>query len=447
MARPIRRIAMASGLAAVLIALALAVTVWSYRNAVEAHSRALGSATEIAASHAAETYLAREWEAMNEYLLSPSSRIRAEITARQAGFDANMSFVGIGDADEAPFVEGAVAANDEFLKIFARRGARGVSTVEAFRRLESELDTGQKAVLVPLRALRSVNQRQATRVEQRADASSSRALVAAILAGVLALAGGLGFAVYAVRLVKELGSRNDRLHKLDRMRDDFVASVSHELRTPLTSIRGYLELVLDGEVGDLTDEQRHFLSIVDRNADRLLRVVGDLLFVAQVEAGKITIETGPTDVDELVHQAVETARPAAAEQGVELELETDGLGRLSADRARLAQVLDNLISNAVKFTPPGGRVEVRSVREGDLAVLEVADTGIGISEEDQTRLFQRFFRTDNATQRAIQGTGLGLAIVKAIVEAHDGSISVASAPSEGTTVRVELPLERVEVAA
>jgi signal transduction histidine kinase len=231
------------------------------------------------------------------------------------------------------------------------------------------------------------------------------------------------------------------------VKDDFVASVSHELRTPLTSIRGYLELVLDGEAGDLTDEQRQFLSIVDRNADRLLRVVGDLLFVAQVDAGKIAIERAPMDVDELVHQSVEAARPAASEQGVELDLEVDGLGPLNADRARLAQVIDNLVSNAVKFTPSGGRVEVRSAREGDLAVLEVTDTGIGISADDQDRLFQRFFRADEATQRAIQGTGLGLAIVQAIVEAHDGAISVASSPGAGTTFRVELPLERELVLA
>ncbi len=301
--------------------------------------------------------------------------------------------------------------------------------------------------MIPLRALRLINDRQVHEARQKADLSSRRALLAGILAGALAIAGGLAFAFYAVRLVREIGSRNDQLRELDRVKDDFVASVSHELRTPLTSIRGYLELVLDGEAGDLTDEQHQFLSIVDRNADRLLRVVGDLLFVAQVDAGKIAIEKAPTDVDELVHQAVEAARPAATEQGVELELEVDGLGPLNADRARLAQVVDNLISNAVKFTPSGGRVEVRSVREGDLAVLEVTDTGIGISAEDQDRLFQRFFRTDEATQHAIQGTGLGLAIVQAIVEAHDGTISVASVPGAGTTFRVELPLERERVTA
>jgi signal transduction histidine kinase len=444
--RPIRRIAVASGLAVTLIAAALLLTVWSYRDAVSSRSATLQSANERAASQAAEKDLAREREAMNEYLISRSRTALVEITAKQGSFDASMSFVGIGDA---PFVESALAANDEFLQIFARRraGATSVSRVEAFRGLQSELNSGEKAVLVPLRGLRLVNQRQATRAELHANVSSRRALVAAVLAAALAIAGGLGFALYAMRLVREIGSRNEQLHELDRMKDDFVASVSHELRTPLTSIRGYLELVLDGEAGDLRDEQREFLAIVDRNADRLLHVVGDLLFVAQVGAGRIALEASPTDVEEVVREAAEAARPAAAAKGIKLELDVDGIGELTADRARLAQVLDNLISNAVKFTPSGGCVAVRSSRDGDVAIVEVSDTGMGISEEDQGKLFQRFFRADSATDQAIQGTGLGLAIVKAIVEAHDGAISVVSASGKGTTFRVELPIERDQVAA
>src|SRR5712691_1280056 len=164
--RPIRRIAVASGLAVTLIAAALALTVWSYRDAVSSRSATFQSANERAASQAAEKDLAREREAMNEYLISPSRRFRAEVTARQGSFDASMSFVGIGDA---PFVEGAVAANDVFLQTFARSVASGVSGVEAFRRLASEFDAGEKAVLVPLRGLRSVNQRQATRAELHAN--------------------------------------------------------------------------------------------------------------------------------------------------------------------------------------------------------------------------------------------------------------------------------------
>jgi signal transduction histidine kinase len=231
------------------------------------------------------------------------------------------------------------------------------------------------------------------------------------------------------------------------MKDDFVASVSHELRTPLASIRGYLELVLDGEVGELTEGQRRFLSVVDRNAERLARVVGDLLFVAQVDAGSHALDCSPTDLHTVVREAVEAASPLAREHEVELEVDADGAAEVNVDRARLAQILDNLITNALKFTPPGGYVEVRSFREGDVAVVEVADTGIGISKEDQEQLFQRFFRAEGAILHAIDGTGLGLAIVKAIVDAHGGALSVESVAGHGTTFRIELPLERVQVAA
>jgi signal transduction histidine kinase len=270
---------------------------------------------------------------------------------------------------------------------------------------------------------------------------------AAVAAAVLAIAGAGGVSICAVTLVGRIRSQNKELRRLDGMKDDFVASVAHELRTPLTSIRGYLELVLDGEVGELTEEQRRFLGVVDRNADRLLRVVDDLLFVAQVDAGKTALDCGPADLHALVREAVEAARPLAVEHGVELQLDAEGAAELIGDRARLAQILDNLIVNALKFTPPGGYVEVRSFREGDVAVVEVADTGIGISFEDQKQLFHRFFRAEGAILHAIDGTGLGLAIVKAIVDAHGGELSVESLAGRGTTFRIELPLDRVQVAA
>jgi signal transduction histidine kinase len=445
----IGRIVVASILAVTLIAAMLAVTVSSYRSALYAHKLEADSIRERSDSHAAETYLAREREAMNEYLLKPRRTVRAEIRAFQAEFQSNISKVGVGEPVESLYVRNAIAANDDFLAIFAARSGTRIQSVQALRHLETALDANEQNVLAPLHNLRSANSVYALRVAQSSDASSRRALLFAIIAGALAITGGLAFALYAVRLVRNIGSRNERLHELDRMKDDFVASVSHELRTPLTSIRGYLELLREGEAGELTDEQHQFVAIVERNADRLLRLVGDLLFVAQVEAGKIALEPGPTDIEELVRQAVDAALPAAIEKGIEfdLALEVDGVSELHADRARLAQVLDNLISNALKFTPPGGHVAVRTSRNADVVVIEVSDDGMGMSEEDQNMLFQRFFRTVSATEQAIQGTGLGLAIVKAIVEAHDGTISVESVAGEGTVFRVELPLVRELMAA
>jgi signal transduction histidine kinase len=344
-------------------------------------------------------------------------------------------------------VRRAITANDEYMATFAASSRTRVKSVQALRRLELELDARESDVLLPLRNLRAINAVYAESVRRSSDASSSRALLFAIFAGALAVAGGCAFALYAARLVRNIGSHNERLQELGQMKDDFVASVSHELRTPLTSIRGYLELLREGDVGELTGEQRKFISIVERNADRLLRLVGDLLFVAQVEAGRIALDPGSTHLEELVRQAVDAARPAATEKDIEIALDLDGLGKVQGDRARLAQVLDNLISNALKFTSPGGRVAVRTSRHADVGVIEVSDNGMGVSEADQGQLFERFFRTASATDQAIQGTGLGLAIVKAIVEAHDGAITVESVEGEGTVFRVELPLARELVAA
>jgi signal transduction histidine kinase len=235
-----------------------------------------------------------------------------------------------------------------------------------------------------------------------------------------------------------LTEQNDRLRELDRLKDEFVSLVSHELRTPLTSIRGYLELLLDDE--NLTDEQRRFIAVADRNSERLLEVVSDLLFLAQIEAGKIAIELGPVDLNDVVDECIESSSPVAAAKGIELRVHAQALPNLRGDRARLGQMLDNLVSNALKFTPAGGKVDVRLSADADGVVLEVEDTGLGIPSEEQAQLFERFFRSSRASENAIPGTGLGLTITKAIVERHGGRIELESAENVGTTVRVHLPL-------
>ena len=251
------------------------------------------------------------------------------------------------------------------------------------------------------------------------------------------------------RLLARERGQNEELRELDRLKDEFVALVSHELRTPLTSIRGYLELVLDGEPANLTDEQRQFLGVVERNSDRLQRLVGDLLFVAQVDAGRLALELDHLDAAEVGAEAVEAARPAADQKGLELRLTGDPHAKLVGDRARLSQLVDNLVSNAIKFTPAGGHVEV-AIRDGDGDVtIEISDSGMGISTDEQERLFQRFYRTAAATSQAIPGTGLGLAISKAIVDAHEGTIELGSSEGKGTTFRVTIPahVSRLEQAA
>jgi signal transduction histidine kinase len=246
-----------------------------------------------------------------------------------------------------------------------------------------------------------------------------------------------------------LAEQNDQLRELDRLKDEFVALVSHELRTPLTSIRGYLELVLDGAGTTLSEEQEQFLRVVERNAQRLQRLVGDLLFIAQVDAGRLSLEVGAVDLAEVAIESVEAAGPLAADKEIELVVAGDHVVEVTGDRSRLAQLLDNLISNALKFTPAGGRIDVCVTATPAGGQIDVADTGMGISEAEQDRLFGRFFRTAAATEQAIPGTGLGLAISKAIAEAHGGTITVESEVGRGTTFRVfvGVPPDELEQAA
>ncbi|MDP9261929.1 MAG: PAS domain-containing sensor histidine kinase [Actinomycetota bacterium] len=241
-------------------------------------------------------------------------------------------------------------------------------------------------------------------------------------------------------LLTQTQEQNERLRKLDRMKDEFIALVSHELRTPLTSICGYLELLLQDDVmAELPAAQMNWLEVIDRNAERLLRLVEDLLLTAQASAGNLALEQGELDIASIIEQAVQASGPVAAARSITLTCSTESLPPASGDRLRIGQVIDNLISNALKFTPAGGTVDVRAYPHGSAARIEVADSGMGISEDEQTQLFERFFRTARAQEEAIPGVGLGLSISKAIVEGHNGRISVRSVEGVGTTFFVDLP--------
>ncbi len=237
-----------------------------------------------------------------------------------------------------------------------------------------------------------------------------------------------------------------RSEELSSLREEFVAAVSHELRTPLTSIIGYLDLVVDGETENLTAEQQSYLGVVQRNADRLHKLVGDLLLVAEAEGGALALDINDVDLDALATRCVESARPAADAEQIGLTVEFGATRLIRGDAVRLEQMMDNLVSNALKFTPAGGRVAVRTATEDGHALFEVSDDGPGISAADQAQLFDRFFRTRDAIDQAIRGTGLGLAITKAIVDAHHGSITVESAVGRYSIFRVRLP-ETYEPAA
>ena len=219
-------------------------------------------------------------------------------------------------------------------------------------------------------------------------------------------------------------------------KDDFVANVSHEFRTPLTSILGYVELLLD-DGDELPDSHREPLNIIRRNSERLLGLVSDLLASRN---GQLIVSPQAVNVAELVRASVSAALPRAA--AAQVRLRADAPDRLDAhvDSARMSQVLDNLVSNAIKYSPNGGDVVVSLGAEGPELVCQVSDTGMGMSEKDQADVFTKFFRTGNVRNTAIPGVGLGLSISKAIVEAHGGSIHLRSALGEGTTFTVKVPV-------
>jgi len=237
---------------------------------------------------------------------------------------------------------------------------------------------------------------------------------------------------------RQLADQNNQLRELDHAKDEFVALVSHELRTPLTSIIGYLEMVLEQDAEPLTTGQRQFLSTVSRNVERLATLVNELLFLVQADAGRLQLTLAEADINQLLTEATEAAQPAANAKQIELTLEAGLLAPAVCDRGRIAQLVDNLVSNAVKFTPQGGRVEVKAAQDGSAIALSVSDTGIGIPADELPRLFGRFFRASSATTNAIPGTGLGLAISQAIAEAHNSTITVQSTLAQGSTFRLRL---------
>lgn len=217
-------------------------------------------------------------------------------------------------------------------------------------------------------------------------------------------------------------------------KDDFVSNVSHEFRTPLTSILGYVELLLDDD--DLTDYQRGPLEIIQRNSERLLTLVSDLL---SSRRGQLIISPHAVDVAELVRASISAARPRAAESGVRLRFDAPEQLEAHVDSARISQVLDNLVSNAIKYSPDGGEVTVSLRSEDNHVVCSVSDNGMGMSEQDQKEAFAKFFRSESVRNSAIPGVGLGLSISKAIVEAHGGTVSLRSAKGYGTTFTFALP--------
>ncbi|MGZ4488185.1 MAG: ATP-binding protein [Nocardioides sp.] len=233
----------------------------------------------------------------------------------------------------------------------------------------------------------------------------------------------------------------ERLHALDRAKTDFVSSVSHELRTPLTTVLGFTEVLQSGAAGELTERQTSMLTRVEQNGRRLLVLIEDLLTLSTLEAGTFRLERREVDLGALVHRSLHPVDSLLRGRDLDLHVSLPPEPvRVSGDPDQLARVVTNLVTNAVKFTPDGGRISVHVECDDEGGVLRVTDTGMGVPVAEQGQLFSRFFRSAGAYDRAIPGTGLGLSVVKSIVDEHDGSVSLRSHPGEGAEFTVRLPV-------
>ncbi len=232
-----------------------------------------------------------------------------------------------------------------------------------------------------------------------------------------------------------------RMKEIIRLKDEFVGLVSHELRTPLSSILGYLELLRDeNDDPDAVDERVRYLEVIERNGQRLMRLVNDLLATAQVDAGLDSLDVIDVDLAELAQESIESLRPRCVEKGITVVDALSGTAIVSADTIRLGQAIDNLLTNAVKFTPAGGTITVGLESSGTDARLSITDTGMGIPAAEIDQLFDKFFRASTATDAAIQGIGLGLHIVDGVVRAHHGRVEATSTVGVGSTFTIVLPL-------
>ncbi|WP_088006622.1 two-component system histidine kinase PnpS [Indiicoccus explosivorum] len=233
------------------------------------------------------------------------------------------------------------------------------------------------------------------------------------------------------------------LKKLEQIRKDFVANVSHELRTPVTSIKGFTETLLDGAYQD-SASLIVFLEIIQKESNRIMLLIQDLLDLSKIEQSGFHLNLSRTDICAVAARAMEGVQLAAADKEIEVCLETEGDCFIEADADRLLQVVSNLLSNAIVYSPEGTAVTIRVTGSEEEVAIEVADEGIGIPPEDIPRIFERFYRVDRARSRNSGGTGLGLAIVKHLTEAHAGRIEVESEYGKGTVFRVRLPRKHPE---
>ncbi|HRQ39982.1 MAG TPA: GAF domain-containing protein [Chloroflexota bacterium] len=247
------------------------------------------------------------------------------------------------------------------------------------------------------------------------------------------------------RRAQELAVAYEELKESDRLKDELVQNVSHELRTPLTFVKGYVDLLMDGDRGLLTPEQQEYLQIVSDKTDDITRIIEDIITLQRIDSGNLQLET--VAMAELLHTAVAGHSMVAEKKGLTVRMApTQVEGLVNIDKGRINQVIDNLIGNAIKFSPDGGIITVSLMEQDDVVCISVADQGIGMSTDKHQRIFERFYQIDGSSRRRFGGTGIGLAIVKRIIDAHHGKIWVESELNKGSSFLFTLPKAQADVA-
>ena len=237
----------------------------------------------------------------------------------------------------------------------------------------------------------------------------------------------------------ELAQANEKLVQLNNAKSDFVSAVSHELRTPLAAIKGYAALLSRGQFGSLSKPQSERTGKIEKHSDALTRLINNLLDIARIESGRVTMEHQMIQVEEFLGSVHDLVYPQMDAKHIRYDVDRDGITQIHGDVQQLQRVFLNLLSNAIKYTPEKGSIHVGFRHDGDAVVASVTDSGCGISQEDLPKLFQEFYRSDDPINQQIRGTGLGLALVKRIIDAHHGSISITSEKGKGSTFTVRLP--------
>jgi len=249
-------------------------------------------------------------------------------------------------------------------------------------------------------------------------------------------------------LAAQLERANQELKRLDQMKSEFISVASHELRTPLATIKNVVQLILKGRTGEINEVQTDFLSMAEKNIDRLTNILNNLLDLSRIEYGKIDIKSEELELRGIIEFILSSLKPQADEKSIQLNVEiSKELPPIYGDRGKIEQILTNLVGNAIKFTPEGGEVSVLSKpfhADGNMVAISVRDSGIGIPEDQQEKVFEKFYQVNGSLHRLTSGTGLGLAITKGLVEANDGTIWVESQVGKGSTFTFTLPVSKGE---